>query len=140
MTEHLFKIGDVVWTKMRGYCPWPSRIASPYESSLRNTEAEKSKTPKPYYLVYFFGSNNYAWMSEETLKPYKEYEVEYKKKGKKNQQFKKGLEAIELYMQKVENGTLTPPPEPFREDADDLGPPSPTGDSLSNDAGNLDGK
>uniref|UniRef100_A0A6G1S8T7 Cytokine-like nuclear factor N-PAC n=1 Tax=Aceria tosichella TaxID=561515 RepID=A0A6G1S8T7_9ACAR len=142
MTEGSYKIGDVIWAKMKSYPPWPARIAAPNETNIRNTEAEKRKPVKPYYLVYFFGSNNYAWMSEETLKPYKEFEEEYRKKSKKTAQFTKGLKAIEEYMRKVEDGTLTPPPEPVKEEDEEDEPndiaPSPSGDSLSNNASNLD--
>jgi hypothetical protein len=147
MTDGNYKIGDVIWAKMRSYPPWPARIAAPNETNIRNTEAEKCKSARPYYLVYFFGSNNYAWMPEDTLKPFKEFEEEYKKKTKKTTQFTKGLKAIEEYMRKVEDGTLTPPPEPVKEEDEEQGDeetndiaPSPSEDSLSNNASNLDGK
>jgi hypothetical protein len=148
MADSNYKIGDVIWAKMKGYPPWPARIAAPNETNIRNTEAEKCKSARPYHLVYFFGSNNYAWMSDETLKPYKEFEEEYKKNNKKKTAgFTKGLKAIEEYMRKVEEGTLTPPPEPVKEESEEQGgrgandiAASPSGDSLSNNASNLDGK
>lgn len=147
MTECAYKIGDVIWAKMKGYPPWPARIAAPNETNIRNNDAEKSKSAKPYYLVYFFGSNNYAWMPEDTLKPYQEFAEEYKKKTKKTAGFTKGLKAIDEYMRKVEDGTLTPPPEPLKEEEEDEEEegetndiaPSPSGDSLNN-ASNLEGK
>lgn len=95
MTEAKFNIGDPVWSKMKGYCPWPSRIANPNESSLKNND--KTKTNKPSYLVYFFGSNNFAWMSEDTIKPYEEFK-EKNKNGAKNVQFKQGIKQIEEYI------------------------------------------
>lgn len=153
MTEGSYSIGDVIWAKMRSYPPWPARIAAPNETQIKDNNADKSKSARPNYLVYFFGSNNYAWMPEDTLKPFKEFEEEYKKKTKKTTQFTKGLKAIEEYMRKVEEGTLTPRPEPVREeeeeeeDEDEVAGettndvvPSPSGDDLSNNAGNLDGK
>lgn len=95
MTEAKFSIGDPVWSKMKGYCPWPSRIANPNESTLKNND--KTKTNKPSYLVYFFGSNNFAWMSEDTIKPYEEFK-EKNKNGAKNVQFKQGIKQIEEYI------------------------------------------
>lgn len=150
MTDGNYKIGDVIWAKMKGYVPWPSRVAAPNETNIRNPDAGKSKSAKPYHLVYFFGSNNFAWMPEDTLKPYKEFEEEYKnnKKAKNKAGFIKGLKAIEEYMRKVADGTLTPPPEPLKdeeeedqeeEEANDIAP-SPSGDSLGNNVSNLDGK
>lgn len=97
MGDHKFSIGDQVWSKMKGYCPWPSRIAAPWESSLRNTVADKSKTPKVYHLVYFFGSNNFAWMPEDAIKPYEEFKDKYKN-GSKTTQFKQGLKQVEEYI------------------------------------------
>lgn len=98
MTEanKLFNIGDPVWSKMKGYCPWPSRIAGPNESALKNT-VDKTKQTKPSYLVYFFGSNNFAWMPEDTIKPYEEFK-EKNKNGAKSAQFRAGIKQIEEYI------------------------------------------
>lgn len=143
MTEEKFAVGDPVWSKMKGYCPWPSRIAAPHESSLKNTATEKSKS-KTHYLVYFFGSNNFAWMPEDTIKPYEQFK-DKNKNGSKTSQFKQGLKQIEDYIQ---NGgrDLIPSAETASSTAiksdsnnDEAASPS-AGDSLSNDASNLDGK
>lgn len=135
----LFQVGDPVWSKMRGFCAWPSRIAAPHESSLKNTAAEKQKTPKNYYLVYFFGSNNFAWMPEDTIKPYAEFKDENEKKGKKTVQFKAGLKQIEEYIANGGKATLNEPPAKSGNNNDIATSPSAAGDSLNNDASNLDG-
>lgn len=99
MTEQpKYTVGDPVWSKMKGYCPWPSRIADPSESNLKNTAADKLKVPKVHYLVYFFGSNNFAWMAEDCIKPYAEFK-EKNKNGAKSGQFKAGLKQIEDYIE-----------------------------------------
>ena len=136
MTEYRFQVGDPVWSKMKGYPAWPSRIAGPHEANIKNVEAEKSKAPKNYYLVYFFGSNNFAWMPEDTVKPYADFVDENKKKGK-SPQFKKGIKAIEEYLEKGGKATLSQPP--IEPPSDVVSSPPAAGDSLSNDA-NLDGK
>lgn len=92
-----FKIGDPVWTKMKGYCPWPSRIADPAETS----NLPKPRAPKTtQHLVYFFGSNNFAWMTEETIVPFLQSKEKHKK-GCKKASFKKGCIQIEEYV--IEN-------------------------------------
>lgn len=127
-----FSVGEPVWSKMKGYCPWPSRIAAPSESTLRNTAADKSKTPKNYYLVYFFGSNNFAWMPEDTIKPYEELK-EKNKNGSKNAQFKQGLKQIEDYMAKGGKASLKLDNNSAISNDDDAKSPSVADDSLSND-------
>lgn len=141
MTEEpRYTIGDPVWSKMKGYCPWPSRIAAPTESSLKNTAIDKQKVPKIYYLVYFFGSNNFAWMPEDTIKPYEEFK-EKNKSGSKNASFKQGLKQIEDY---IANGgkaaLLEATSAAIKNNNNNDSAPSPSvGDSLNNDASNLDG-
>lgn len=95
MANAKFSIGDMVWSKMKGYCPWPSRIAEPSESSLKPPNNQKGA--KPSHLVYFFGSNNYAWLSEEHIKPYDDFK-DKNKNGSKSAQFKEGLKQIEEYI------------------------------------------
>lgn len=95
MANAKFSIGDLVWSKMKGYAPWPSRIAEPSESSLRLPNNQKGA--KHSYLVYFFGSNNYAWITEENIKPYEEFK-EKNKNGAKTIHFKEGLKQIEEYI------------------------------------------
>lgn len=95
MASAKFTIGDMVWSKMKGYCPWPSRIAEPSESSLKPQNNQKGA--KPSHLVYFFGSNNFAWLSEEHIKPYDEFK-DKNKNGSKSAQFKEGLKQIEEYI------------------------------------------
>lgn len=143
MTDPKYSIGDPVWSKMKGYCPWPSRIAAPSESALKNTAADKLKQPKVHYLVYFFGSNNFAWMPEDTIKPYDEFK-DKNKNGSKNAQFKQGLKQIEEYIAAGGKATLGDlitgsAIRSNSNNSDNAASPS-GGDSLSNDASNLDGK
>lgn len=137
MADYKYEVGDPVWAKMRGYPYWPGRIASPHETNLKNTEAQKCKTPKKYFLVYFFGSNNYGWMAEEVVKPYPEFADEMQKKCK-TAAFKKGLKAIDEYFARGGKASLEQPPvEPINDGPESL---SVTGDSLHNDANNREGK
>lgn len=143
MTDTKYSVGDPVWSKMKGYCPWPSRIADPSESTLRNND--KSKAPKVFYLVYFFGSNNFAWMAEDTIKPYEEFK-DKNKNGSKNAQFKQGLKQIEEYIASGGKATLalvesTTGGAAIKNNTnnDNAASPSAAGDSLSNDESNADG-
>lgn len=115
-------------------------MAAPHESTLKNTNADKQKTPKNYHLVYFFGSHNFAWMAEDTMKPYEEFKDENIKKGKKTAAFKLGLKQIEEYIANGGKATLSEPPAKSAANEDIATSPSAAGDSLSNDASNFDGK
>lgn len=142
MSDIKYQIGDPIWCKMKGFCTWPSRIAAPHESALKNTAADKLKTPKNFYLVYFFGSHNFAWMTEDTIQPYEEYKEEGIKKGKKTAQFTRGLKEIDEYISNGGKATLSEPPPTKGSAKLPTGGfvPSAAGDSVSNDASNLDGK
>lgn len=144
-SKALYSIGDPVWSKMKGYCAWPSRIAAPHESSLKNNATDKLKSQKHHYLVYFFGSNNFAWMAEDTIKPY-EQNKDKNAKGAKTTQFKAGLKQIEEYIKNGGKATLAA--QSTSEAAiknntskeKSLSPNWANEDSLSNDASNPDGK
>lgn len=145
-SEPLYKFGDPVWSKMRGFCAWPSRIGDPSESALKNNLSDKQKGSKPSYLVYFFGSNNWAWMPEDTIKPYGT-DTEKMEKGSKSVQFKQGLQQIKDYIAQGGKDSLTLPNSggAIQNNNNDNAAsmdasPSVGGDSFSNDNSNLDGK
>lgn len=129
MADLKFDIGDPVWSKMKGYCPWPSRIAAPHESTLENKE--KQKNQKVFYLVFFFGSNNFAWMPEDTVKPYHEFK-EKNKNGSKTNQFRAGLKAIEEYIASGGKATLDIPPH------SEVSKNNPSNDNATSPSANVD--
>ncbi|GFS36759.1 hypothetical protein NPIL_559291 [Nephila pilipes] len=58
-----FRTYDLVWVKMRGYSLWPAQIRAP----------EKRLFMPNQKLVYFYGTNNYAWVHQKHIFPYCKY-------------------------------------------------------------------
>lgn len=64
-----FAVNDLVWAKMKGFSPWPGRVSEP-PAELRRITVKKNI---PVRCIFFFGSNNYAWIEEAHIKPYLEF-------------------------------------------------------------------
>ncbi|XP_041969973.1 putative oxidoreductase GLYR1 homolog isoform X1 [Aricia agestis] len=87
-----YKLGDLVWAKMKGFSPWPGRVAVP--------TPELKPMPKKsmnVQCIFFFGSNNYAWIEEHNIKPYQEHK-EQLIKSCKTAAFKEAVAQIEEYI------------------------------------------
>lgn len=93
-----FQVGDLVWAKMKGFCPWPGKLVDPASTSLRKPPGHVQT--KTSYCVYFFGTNNFAWITEDAIKPYAEYK-EQNIKSSKSKGFKEAVAVIEEY---IKNG------------------------------------
>lgn len=91
MSEKL-KLGDLVWAKMKGFSPWPGRVAIP-TPELKPPK----KSIKNMQCIYFFGTNNYAWIEDNNIKPYQEYK-EQLVKSCKTVAFKDAIAEIEEYI------------------------------------------
>lgn len=92
MSEIIYNINDLVWAKMKGYTPWPGRVTEP------PPDVKKSKKPNnPAQCIFFFGSNNYAWIEESQLKPYDQFKDKLKNASKSGA-FKEAIDAIEAYI------------------------------------------
>ncbi|KAG5894442.1 hypothetical protein JTB14_014891 [Gonioctena quinquepunctata] len=91
------KIGDLVWAKMKGFSPWPSRIVQPG----CNTPNSKKSLKKGQHWVYFFGSNNYGPIEENNIKPYAEYKEKFIPLCN-TAAFKKAVAEIEDFLKKLE--------------------------------------
>ncbi|XP_003426984.1 putative oxidoreductase GLYR1 homolog isoform X2 [Nasonia vitripennis] len=92
MTE-VFKLGDLVWAKMKGFSPWPGRVSTP----LANMKKPANPKKGPIYCIFFFGSENYGWIDESNIKPYQEHK-EACRKLCKSEGFKKACDAIENFI------------------------------------------
>ncbi|CAK1542768.1 unnamed protein product [Leptosia nina] len=95
MTEG-YKLGDLVWAKMKGFSPWPGRVSIP------TPELKPPKKGLSVQCIYFFGTNNYAWIEENNIKPYQEHK-EQLMKSSKSSAFKEALTQIEDYIVNPEN-------------------------------------
>jgi len=73
-----FKIGEIVWTKLRGHPWWPSRIEDEEiipENVLQQKPRNGNSIP-----VMFFGSRDYAWVSNEAIKSFEDHKKDFIKK------------------------------------------------------------
>ncbi|XP_053973823.1 cytokine-like nuclear factor N-PAC [Hylaeus anthracinus] len=91
--SEVFKLGDLVWAKMKGFSPWPGRVSNPSKDLKKPTNTKKG----PVQCIFFFGTNNYAWIEESNLKPYLEYKDTLVKSSKSGA-FKDAVEAIEEFI------------------------------------------
>ncbi|ORX51496.1 Tudor/PWWP/MBT [Piromyces finnis] len=73
-----FKVGEIVWTKLRGHPWWPSRIEDE-ETIPKNVLSQKPRNGNSI-PVMFFGSRDYAWVSNEAIKSYEEHKKDFIKK------------------------------------------------------------
>ncbi|CAO1367003.1 unnamed protein product [Diamesa hyperborea] len=87
-----YKLNDLVWAKMASYCSWPGRVSAPTQQLLK-----QRKNPL-HQCIFFFGTNNYAWIDESNIKPYLEYKTEMVKLGKPKNKFDVAIAEIEAYI------------------------------------------
>ncbi|KAL0829541.1 hypothetical protein ABMA28_003057 [Loxostege sticticalis] len=90
-----YKLGDLVWAKMKGFSPWPGRVAIP------TPELKPPKKASNVQCIYFFGTNNYAWIEDNNIKPYQEFK-EQLIKSSKTAAFKEAVNQIEEYIENPE--------------------------------------
>ncbi|CAH2263846.1 jg21587 [Pararge aegeria aegeria] len=90
-----YKLGDLVWAKMKGFSPWPGRVAIP------TPELKPLKKATNIQCIFFFGTNNYAWIEEHNIKPYHEHK-EQLIKSCKTAAFKEAVAQIEEYIEHPE--------------------------------------
>lgn len=73
-----FKIGEIVWTKLRGHPWWPSRIEDE-ETIPKNVLQQKPRNGNSI-PVMFFGSRDYAWVGNESIKSFNDHKKDFIKK------------------------------------------------------------
>ncbi|KAL8570307.1 hypothetical protein ACOMHN_011328 [Nucella lapillus] len=88
-----FKVGDLVWAKMKGFSAWPGKVIEP------KPEVKRPSKKTPHQFVFFYGSENYAWIPEEGISPYLKLRDKYQSSSRMSKGFKDALEAIETAWQ-----------------------------------------
>lgn len=105
MVAKSFEVGDLVWAKMKGYSPWPGKIMVP---------PADAKPKKNNHYVFFFGSENHAWILDENIQLHSEVLVE-KYGNKKTGLYQSAVETIierskgiSKYHRSTKEGSETP--------------------------------
>ncbi|CAN8032670.1 unnamed protein product [Ixodes persulcatus] len=110
-----YNIGDPVWAKMKGFSPWPGKVANPTK------DVKRPALKKPMQCIFFFGTNNYAWIQEDQIQPY-EGKKDQLSKSSKTASFKEAVEAIEDYVKTMPE--LPVRSTPAEEEPEELPAPS----------------
>ncbi|CAE1295556.1 unnamed protein product [Acanthosepion pharaonis] len=84
-----FKVGDLVWAKMKGFCAWPARIIEPM------SEVKRPTSKKNHHFVFFFGSENYAWVQEDSIWSYADNKAKFTVTNRIPRGYNVAIEAIE---------------------------------------------
>ncbi|XP_076366058.1 uncharacterized protein LOC143254990 isoform X2 [Tachypleus tridentatus] len=100
----IFKPGDLVFAKVRGYPPWPARIEEKPPAG--------KKVPLNKYPVLFFGTYEIANLAPKDLFSYEDYKEKYGKPMKRKF-FNDGL-------WELENNPTVVPPTQMNESPDDM--------------------
>nr|CAH7742219.1 unnamed protein product [Callosobruchus chinensis] len=94
-------IGEFVWAKVKGYSYWPALVLSPGPIA-DIPEKPVSSSGENYFWIYFFGTCDYAWVSEKHVKPFTKYYDQYAYHNK-SKLFRIALNGIGIHMQNVES-------------------------------------
>ncbi|KAK2165560.1 hypothetical protein LSH36_48g00033 [Paralvinella palmiformis] len=84
-----FKTGDLVWAKMKGFPAWPGKLIDP------KNDKKTEKRPKNKHFVFFYGSENYAWIPEEQIWSYMTHKDKFILTNRVPRGFKEAVESIE---------------------------------------------
>ncbi|CAC5396404.1 unnamed protein product [Mytilus coruscus] len=87
--ESKYEVGDLVWAKMKGFPSWPGKVIAPKD------EVKKPLKKTLHHFVFFFGSENYAWIPEENIYLYAANRNKFKLNSRIPKGYKEALEAIE---------------------------------------------
>lgn len=98
--KKLFELNDFVWAKVKGFSYWPAQVCEGNNIKC----ARKLKNP---YCVFFFGTNNYGWVGEDSIKPYEDFREQYSKSAK-TLGFKNAIAKIEEKIANAKGKPLEP--------------------------------
>ena len=75
---------------MKGFSAWPGKIDNP------STDIKRPITQKVMHCVFFFGTHDYAWITDTDINPYQEFKEKFN--TKKSASFLGAITEIEEYI------------------------------------------
>ncbi|KAK8853217.1 hypothetical protein IAR55_003919 [Kwoniella newhampshirensis] len=72
--KRTFEVGDIVLARLRGYPPWPARIADP-GTLPRNVLAQRPGKSPYIYCCQFFPAGDFSWLQSKEIKPLSSSEI-----------------------------------------------------------------
>ncbi|XP_064636113.1 cytokine-like nuclear factor N-PAC isoform X2 [Lineus longissimus] len=84
-----FKVGDIVWAKMKSFQAWPAEIIEP------KPEVKRPAQKKPHHFVLFFGSKNFAWVCEDSIWPFQQYRAKFTLTNRVPKGFREAIESVD---------------------------------------------
>ena len=99
-SDSKYKLGDLVWAKVKGFNYWPATI-------VPDDQVKNNRKIKNSYLVRFFGSEDFGRVTEDNIKPYEEFREQFSSGPKKSKSFKMACEKIEEQWSKQKGTTTT---------------------------------
>ncbi|WWD19632.1 hypothetical protein CI109_104094 [Kwoniella shandongensis] len=72
--KRTFEVGDIVLARLRGYPPWPARIADP-ETLPRNVLSQRPGKSPFIYCCQFFPAGDFSWLQSKEIKPLSSSEI-----------------------------------------------------------------
>ncbi|ELU08923.1 hypothetical protein CAPTEDRAFT_206999, partial [Capitella teleta] len=115
-----FEVGDYVWAKMKGFPAWPAKVVEP-KPGMKKPPAKAKKT-----CVYFYGTENYAFILDELIWDYEELKDETRERAVPG--FLSAVEALEAAILKSPPRVKPKKLPPVEEDSDDESFDSPKRD------------
>lgn len=95
----MFFVGELVWAKLKNRLPWPGKIVDPTKPEFLK---HKPTTDAELYLVYFFQTNDFAWMEAGAIKSFQKFKHQLSKLTD-DDKFVKACKQIEEEAAKQEN-------------------------------------
>ncbi|WVW86153.1 hypothetical protein I302_108194 [Kwoniella bestiolae CBS 10118] len=69
-----FEVGEIVLARLRGYPPWPARIADP-ETLPRNVLKTRPGKNPLIFCCQFFPAGDFSWLQSKEIKPLSQSEI-----------------------------------------------------------------
>jgi 3-hydroxyisobutyrate dehydrogenase-like beta-hydroxyacid dehydrogenase len=90
-----FKVGDLVWARMKGFPAWPGKVTEP------KPEVKRPADKKKKHFVFFLGSENYAWVADDGIWSYVENKSKFMLTQRIPRGFTEAVEAMEELLKKT---------------------------------------